>query len=128
MSNDLRPTCINYGCNRLVANSGTRYRPVCGHCHRAGYGKHPYSEGVTPFRTGKCSNQTGYLDFECPIDYDRSPWAIGRTEIDHIDGNYLNNTPENGQELCSMCHRHKGMLTGDYKNQNGRYRKTYSKN
>ena len=23
-------------------------------------------KGVTPFRTGKCSNQTGHLGFTCP--------------------------------------------------------------
>jgi hypothetical protein len=129
MSNDfsLRPTCINHGCNRPVANSGARYRPVCSHCHCAGYGKHPYSKGVTPFRTGKCSNQSGHLGFKCPINYKKASWAIGRTEIDHIDGNHLNNTSKNGQELCPMCHRFKGMLTGDYKNQNGRYREASSK-
>jgi hypothetical protein len=50
---------------------------------------------VTPFRTGKCSN----LD-------------------DHIDGNHLNNVPKNGAELCPLCHKYKGMLSGDFKNQN----------
>jgi hypothetical protein len=113
-----RPTCINYGCNKPVAHSGTRYRPVCSHCHRAGYGKHSHAKGITPFRTGKCTNQDGHLGFPCAIDYNRAPWAIGKTEIDHIDGNHLNNTAENGAELCPLCHTYKGMLTGDYKNQN----------
>jgi hypothetical protein len=113
-----RPTCINEGCNKPVANSGQRYRPVCGHCHQAGYGKHPFAKGVTPFRTGKCSNQDGHLGFKCAIDYNKAPWAIGKTEIDHIDGNHLNNVPKNGAELCPLCHKYKGMLSGDFKNQN----------
>ena len=124
---NLRPRCINHGCNKLVAHSGARYRPVCGHCHQAGYGKHAYAKNVIPFRTGMCSNLDGHLGFTCPIDYDKAPWAKGKTEIDHIDGNHLNNTADNGDELCPLCHKYKGMLTGDYKNQNGRYREAYSK-
>jgi hypothetical protein len=115
---EIRPTCLNHGCNKPVAHSGTRYRPVCGHCHQAGYGKHAFAEGVTPFRQGTCNNQDGHLGFTCAIDYDKAPWAKGKTEIDHIDGNHLNNTLENCVELCPLCHTYKGMLTGDFKNQN----------
>lgn len=113
----VRPTCINPGCGRPVADGGTRWRPVCGRCHRAGYGATTYREGVTPFRTGKCSNQNGHLGFTCAIDYDVAVWAIGKTHIDHIDGNHLNNVLENVVELCPLCHQHKGMLNGDFKNQ-----------
>ena len=115
---NFRPKCINHGCKKPVASSGPRYRPVCGHCHQAGYGKHPFAKGVTPFRAGKCSNQDGHLGFDCAINYEKAPWAIGKTEIDHIDGNHLNNTPKNCVELCSLCHKYKGMLNGDFKYQN----------
>lgn len=127
MSNviNMRPKCINHGCDKPVAHSGARYRPVCGHCHKAGYGKHEYAYGVLPFRTGVCANQDGYLNFPCAIDYDKAPWAVGKTEVDHVDGNHLNNTIKNCVELCPMCHKYKGMLTGDYKNQDGRYRQAY---
>lgn len=124
---NFRPKCLNYGCNKPVTHSGARYRPVCSHCHQAGYGKHDYREGVTPFRTGKCGNQDGHMGFKCAIDYKKAPWAIGKTEIDHKDGNHLNNVPKNCEELCPMCHKYKGMLTGDYKNQDGRYREAYRK-
>ena len=70
-------------------------------------GKGTYREGVTPFRTGKCSNQTGHLGFTCPIDYEKSSWVIGHTQIDHVDGNHLNNTAENCQELCDICQQRK---------------------
>lgn len=119
-----RPTCLNYGCNRPVATSGTRWRPFCHSCHTAGYGKGKLSPGIKFFKTGKCSNQDGKLGFICPIDYDKAFWAIGQTQIDHIDGNHLNNTVENCMELCDMCHTHKGKLTGDFRKQN---RYTYNK-
>lgn len=67
------------------------------------------------------------MGFKCAIDYKKAPWAIGKTEIDHKDGNHLNNVPKNCEELCPMCHKYKGMLTGDYKNQDGRYREAYRK-
>jgi len=116
-----RPTCINHGCNRLVDWSGTRYRPVCGMCSKAGWGSDrgfKYPPGVTPFRTGYCSNHDGHLGFVCPIDYEKAPWAIGLTQIDHIDGNHMNNVIENADELCTICHPQKGKLNGDFKKNN----------
>ena len=116
MSN--RPVCVNHGCDRLVTSSGTRYRPFCSSCHKAGYdsGK-KFTYGILPFRTGKCTND-GFLGFECSIDYDKAPWAIGITEVDHMDGNHMNNSLRNVVELCPMCHKQKTKLFGDFKNQN----------
>lgn len=118
-----RPRCLNYGCNKFVAHCGSRWRPFCSRCHKAGYGAVDLAEGVTSFKTGKCSNQDGHLGFSCAIDYDKATWAIGQTQVDHMDGNHLNNTVENCDELCGMCHTHKGKLSGDFKNQ---YRSEYS--
>lgn len=118
-----RPVCLNYGCERPVADSGARWRPVCGHCHRAGYGGQEYSYGVLPFRTGRCMNNDGHLGFVCPTSYKKAPWAVGVTEIDHIDGDHLNNTLENTVELCPMCHKKKGMLNGDYAQRRYDYKK-----
>jgi 5-methylcytosine-specific restriction endonuclease McrA len=42
---------------------------------------------------------------------------MGMTEVDHKDGNRDNNDPANLDELCPMCHKHKGQLAGDYNNQ-----------
>ena len=109
-----RPKCVNYGCTRPVAHSGTRYRPVCGHCHKAGYGAQEYTTGVLPVRTGKCGNDDGHLGFACPTDYKKAPWAVGVTDIDHIDGNHLNNKLSNLVELCPMCHKQKSKLNGDH--------------
>tara|TARA_Y100001949_G_C15775860_1_gene238466 strand:+ start:35 stop:550 length:516 start_codon:yes stop_codon:yes gene_type:complete len=135
-----RPVCINYGCEKFCTYSVKgRFRPFCGRCHKAGFGHvkqiryqqladgsitkyesiTTYADGVTPFKTGKCTNK-GVLDlgFTCPMDYKKAPWAIGRTELDHKDGDYTNNTIENIQELCSVCHVEKSRRNGDYKDQN----------
>jgi len=81
-------------------------------------GQGTLAEGVKAFKTGKCSNADGHLGFYCAMDYDKAPWAIGLTQIDHKDGNYFNNTIDNCDELCDTCHKHKGRLSGDFKIQN----------
>ena len=113
-----RPSCINHGCNKPVTSSGARWRPLCSMCHKAGYGAVAFKKGIIPFRTGKCSNGTGHLGFTCAIDYDKAEWCIGHTQIDHIDGNHLNNTVDNCQELCDICHKEKGKRNGDFKQRN----------
>ena len=117
----MRPTCCNHGCSKGVCcNTGKlsdpnpRYRPVCGHCQGANYGKHPYAKGVTPFVTGQCSNSDGHLGFECWTDFTKMPEDFkGRTQIDHRDGNPHNNVLENLDELCVSCHAYKSQRNGD---------------
>ena len=110
-------TCINYNCDRPQTHSGTRYRPVCGTCHKAGYGAGSYPAGVTPFRTGCCSNKDGHLGWSCYIDWARVAQDSARikTHIDHKDGNHRNNTLSNVEELCETCHSEKGRRQGDYR-------------
>jgi hypothetical protein len=36
------------------------------------------------------------------------------TEVDHKDGNHCNNSPDNLDELCIVCHKIKGQMSGDY--------------
>jgi hypothetical protein len=120
----MRPICINHGCNKPVTyshkdtNGNPRYRIHCGHCQKASYGGWPHAPGVTPFKTGKCSNTDGHLGFGCMIKWTKIPdWAKGMTEIDHIDGDHTNNDPGNLDELCPICHKLKGQLSGDFNNQ-----------
>jgi hypothetical protein len=118
--NNCRPICVNHGCNKPVtyshvnASGQKRWRPHCGHCQGASYGRHPHAPGVTPFKTGRCSNSDGHLGFKCAISYRKAPWAVGMTEIDHKNGDCSDNCIENLDELCPMCHRRKGSLFGDY--------------
>ena len=115
-----RPQCVNTGCEKPVAWSGRRWRPHCSRCHQANYGANTLAPGVTSFKTGICSNQDAHMGWQCPIDYERSPEFKGVTHVDHIDGNYLNNTKDNVAERCPMCHDRKSRLMGDYKLQ-GKY-------
>jgi hypothetical protein len=120
----MRPICINYGCNEPVVYShkdtkgNPRWRIHCSHCQQASYGKHPHRSGVTPYKTGKCSNHDSHLGFGCPTVFEVMPqWAKGITEVDHKDGNHCNHELENLEELCVVCHKLKGQLSGDYNNQ-----------
>ena len=37
-------------------------------------------------------------------------------DVDHIDGNHTNNSPNNLQVLCANCHRLKTFLSKDWEN------------
>jgi len=120
---EFRPTCINHGCKKPVTycrkdeQGNRRWRIHCGHCQGASYGKHPHAAGVTPFKTGRCSNVDSHLGFECATDWEKVPrWAKGMTEIDHKNGINTDNRIENLDELCVHCHKIKGQLSGDYRN------------
>lgn len=114
-----RPLCVNTGCGKPAAANGkvngvTKYRVHCSSCQKASYGARPHAVGVTPFKTGRCSNRDGHLGFTCLIKWSKVPkWAKGMTEIDHKDGNRLNQKHSNLEELCPMCHKLKGQLNGD---------------
>lgn len=116
------PRCINHGCNNPCHNGSSgkghqKPRSICSRCHLASYKGKPYAPGVRPFRTGVCSNnKSNHLGFSCPMNYEKASWAIGQTQLDHIDGNCYNNTLENSQELCLACHAYKSKINKDYRN------------
>jgi len=122
--NNTRPTCINHGCNTHVipmrgkiSDANPRWRVHCGDCQKASYGGKPHKPGVTPFKTGKCSNTDGHLGFDCPVNWNGLPvWSKGLTEVDHVDGDFTNNNLDNLDELCSICHQLKGQWSGDFDN------------
>lgn len=121
IDDDTRPTCINYGCNRLCAwdkkdaNGKRNWRVHCGVCQRASYGAAKYPKGVTPYKKGACCNTDGHLGFVCSTDFTK--WPIKPiTEVDHKDGNHTNHDHSNLEELCKNCHIIKGRLNGDFNN------------
>ena len=111
-----RPICANHGCTALCCSSGRRYRPVCGRCHRAGYGVGTHKKGVTPIRKQYCDNKDERLGFKCVTGGKKLPYK-GMLDLDHIDGDYLNNVEVNIQTLCKCCHAWKSKLEGDHKAQ-----------
>ena len=125
MSN--RPTCVNHGCTEPVVyshkdtNGNPRWRIHCSRCQQASYGKVTLREGVTTYKKGVCSNSDEHLGFPCSVDFSKHPdWAKGMTEIDHIDGDHTNNSLDNLDELCPICHKLKSQLDGNYDNTRNR--------
>ena len=112
-----QPTCINLNCERLVVYSHTkksgdkRWRPVCGRCHLASYGAKPLDEGVVEVKKTYCENIDERLDYKCTATI---PYK-GALELDHIDGNVLNNVVDNVQTLCKVCHSYKSHKSNDFK-------------
>lgn len=72
--------------------------------HKAGFNssteytnsKHPYLK----YRKDFCENVDGRLGFVCTTTI---IWS-GQLDVDHIDENPSNNTPNNLQTLCKCCH------------------------
>lgn len=119
-----RPVCINHGCDKPVAfnhRSATGHRTlrsVCSTCHVTGYGKAnkngeigKYPTGVISFKKTYCENNDGRLGYMCTA----TIMGTHQLELDHIDGNHINNFPHNVQTLCKNCHSHKSGLFGDHK-------------
>lgn len=123
-----RPKCINTGCenpvtcskgNELSAPSERSLRTVCSHCHEASYGKVRKSgkivklaNGVTQFKKAYCENFDGHIvEPACTA----TGLDSAQLELDHIDGNHINNTQGNVQTLCKNCHSKKSIQSGDFR-------------
>ena len=112
-----QPACINTNCNRKVAyshshkNGNKRWRPVCYKCHLASYGASVLEEGVVEVKKTYCENKDRRLGYKCTA---YIPYK-GALELDHIDGNILNNFPDNVQTLCKVCHSYKSHKNNDFK-------------
>lgn len=96
-------TCINEGCIKKRHYTGSKYRPYCGRCHEASYGKRSYASGVRPIKKEYCENIDGRLGYKCTSTINGSH----QLDLDHKDGNDNNNIPENIQTLCKVCHSDK---------------------
>jgi len=110
------PKCVNHGCDNDVNVRDWKnysFRHECSNCKtRWKQNKEP-REGVVFAKKEYCENRDGRLGFECPLKEDfKIPKSI--LHGDHIDGNHQNNTIENLQTLCSVCHHIKGMESGDF--------------
>ena len=133
-----RPRCSKRGCQNPRAiistlNDGSpNYRRVC--CRRQGLtvaeyqarklknaaqrqgfatvtdylnSRHPYRQ----HRRSYCENRDGRWGFKCRYKI-RHPAQL---QVDHIDGNHINNDISNLQTLCANCHTYKSHVSGDLK-------------
>lgn len=79
---------------------------------------HPYLK----YRKDYCENVDGRLGFVCtftaptPAQLEATgldATYLGWLQVDHKDGNHLNNNPKNLQTLCACCHNIKTYQNGD---------------
>lgn len=112
-----RPNCCNPGCGKPAFNNGHRWTMFCSHCRLVSQGKKEKKEGITYLRMNSCANYDGRADlgFPCFTDWFlvKKHGAKIATHMDHVDGNHLNNDPNNLMELCPYCHDEKGRQNGD---------------
>tara|TARA_R110000868_G_scaffold94549_2_gene260827 strand:+ start:5458 stop:6048 length:591 start_codon:yes stop_codon:yes gene_type:complete len=80
---------------------------------------HPYLK----YRKTWCENRDGRIGFTCtftpPPSYVLEGIGLQRDfmgwlQVDHINGNHLDNRTENLQTLCANCHNVKTFQAGDY--------------
>jgi 5-methylcytosine-specific restriction endonuclease McrA len=93
-----RPVCricqINLGMSKGRSRTGRRrYMKICSPCRKFEYRQ--------------------FKKMECELCGFEPEW-IGQLDVDHIDGNHLNNDPANLMTLCANCHRLKTHKNRDY--------------
>lgn len=113
---DKKIVCVNINCNnevqiRHILKSGKlSYKSLCSFCYK--YRNNPEAlikKGIIQVKKNYCENQDGRLGFKC---YAKELKSY-QLELDHIDGDHYNNTPENVLTICSNCHRRKTQENND---------------
>lgn len=110
------PTCTNKGCKKNVIVRDWKYysfKHLCSDCTSRLQKGQPMRKGVTSYKKRYCENKDGRLGFECPVK-DNFEFPNSVLHGDHVDGNHENNSPDNLQTLCSICHHLKGLESGDF--------------
>jgi len=109
------PKCVNIGCDRNVQVRDWKnwsFKSECSRCAVARI-KGLQVEGVTRHKKSYCENKDGHLGWVCPVPtsaWKKFPFAL---DIEHIDGDHQNNSPENVETICKLCHGKKTILEGD---------------
>jgi len=104
----MRPLCE---CGNLCKFNGISkrdgrqlYQTICGSCDKKKYGD-GRPRGKNKKVKGDVCSKCGFVPLHpCQLD------------VDHIDGNGENYSPDNIQTLCANCHRYKTFLNSDWYN------------
>ena len=112
-ASDIQGVCVVCNKNKQRKNSKGKFKALCRGCDekinagektrerrrkKATERKRPY----TKYKKGYCESCGFIPNLSCQLD------------IDHIDGDHKNNSPENLMTLCANCHRLKTYLREDW--------------
>ena len=106
-ASNIRGLCVFCGNNPQKSKGNGMYKPLCSPCDKYHFG----GDGRQ-----KRGNRKG-IDLLCSICGFTSEYRC-QFDVDHIDGNHSDDSPENLQVLCANCHRLKTLL-----NKDGSYKK-----
>lgn len=127
------PVCVNDGCNKFVVVREWKYwsfKSECGSCtdcrkkklYKIIDGKKVIKKGTKKTITNDviihkkdfCENNDGHLGFSCPVNSNQWNNFLESLDLDHIDGDHMNNKPKNVKTYCKLCHNRKSKETGDW--------------
>lgn len=111
------PICVNEGCNNFVTVREWKNWSIKSECtscisaRKRGITR----EGVKIHKKNYCENFDGHLNFDCPVK-EKKTWKdfLESLDLDHIDGDHMNNKPSNVRTYCKLCHNKKSKHTGDW--------------
>ena len=110
------PLCVNEGCNNDVVVREWKYwsfKSECGRCINARK-KGLKIPGIKIHKKDFCENKDGHLGFLCPVKTNLWKDYLESLDLDHLDGDHMNNTPDNVKTYCKLCHNRKSKETGDW--------------
>lgn len=112
-------------CNKRCAICDVKLKncnSIC--CSNECKGKYTFNKTLLKFKSGKCNKNTtqrkclihtkGNICSMCGIEgrWNNKPLVL---QVDHIDGNSDNNSPENLRLLCPNCHSQTETFGGSFK-------------
>jgi hypothetical protein len=124
------PPCVNAGCKSTVTVREWKnwsFKTECGHCSIARkneryifedgvrwiVNKKGQNEGIIIHKEMFCENHDGHLGFVCPVPKDQWIYFQSGLDLDHINSNHYDNSPENVETICKLCHNRKSIESGD---------------
>ena len=76
--------------------------------------KKTIKNNVTIHKKDFCENNDAHLGFSCPVKTNLWNNFLESLDLDHIDGDHINNNPKNVRTYCKLCHSRKSKETGDW--------------